>query len=373
MDKIINIFSKVVPPLGDPRWKVFFISLVGQVIISSLLYLGVKVPKFLDFLILTKPLTETSAELNSQPLPQPSILEQIKPKLKDKTNDFKLQTSQNFVTNVEASDDYNQASSYIVIDDATGKILAQKNSDQREPIASLTKIMTAVVGLDLSSPDETFTISPEAGQVPPTTIGVVPGQKMTLQELLDGALMTSANDAAEGIRDGINQKYNDNIFTSAMNEKAQILGLSDTHFANPEGFDDPGNFSTASDVAILAHYALENYPTINQIVNQDYLFLPATSAHKQFDLYNWNGLLDVYPGIKGVKIGNTDKAGYTTVVVSEREGKKVLVVLLGAPGVMERDLWAGELLDLGFSKLGVAPVNITPAELQAKYSTWKYW
>lgn len=103
------------------------------------------------------------------------------------------------------------------------------------------------------------------------------------------------------------------------------------------------------------------------------LFYPQDDNHKQADLYNWNGLLGVYPGVKGVKIGNTEDAGYATTVLAEREGKKILVVLLGAPGVLQRDLWPSMLLDIGFEKLGLKPIGITEDQLRAKYSTWKYW
>ena len=104
------------------------------------------------------------------------------------------------------------------------------------------------------------------------------------------------------------------------------------------------------------------------------LLPPKDQNHKQFDLYNWNGLLGVYPGIFGVKIGYTENAQKTTIVASQRDGKKVLVVLLGAPGVLQRDLWASQLLDQGFEKLAnLSSINITEEELREKYSTWKYW
>ena len=81
----------------------------------------------------------------------------------------------------------------------------------------------------------------------------------------------------------------------------------------------------------------------------------------------------MYPGVEGVKIGNTDQAGYTDIVLSDRGGKKVLVVMLGAPGVLQRDEWSSELLDAGFNKLGESSVNVTKEQLMAKYATWKYW
>ena len=96
--------------------------------------------------------------------------------------------------------------------------------------------------------------------------------------------------------------------------------------------------------------------------------------HKQFDLYNWNGLLDVYPDVHGVKIGNTAAAQKTTIVYSTRGGKKLVAVVLGAPDITKRDLWAAKLLDIGYQQtLGLPPVNVTEEQLAAKYSTWHYW
>lgn len=102
--------------------------------------------------------------------------------------------------------------------------------------------------------------------------------------------------------------------------------------------------------------------------------MPQDNNHKEFKLPNWNGLLDVYPNIIGFKIGNTDDAGKTTVVLSQRENKTILVVLLGAPGIIERDLWAGQLLDIGFQKTSnLTPINVTEAQLREKYRTWDFW
>jgi D-alanyl-D-alanine carboxypeptidase len=260
------------------------------------------------------------------------------------------------------------------LDFDSGQIIDSKNGEREVPIASLTKIMTAVVALDISSPSEKFVVTKKAADQIPTKIGVIPGQHFTLQELLEAGLMTSANDAIEVIRDGIDTKYNDAVFIKAMNAKAQFLGLKHTHFTNPQGFDSVEHYSSASDLAVLTHYALTNYPLISYIVQQDYKLLPANSDHKQYDLYNWNGLLDVYPNVSGVKIGNTENAGTTTIVKSERDGKNLLVVLLGTTGVLERDLVASQLLDSGFAAtLGLPPVKVTEKDLRAKYATWKYW
>ena len=159
-----------------------------------------------------------------------------------------------------------------------------------------------------------------------------------------------------------------------MNEKAAIVGLKNTHFMNPQGFDDSQHYSTVEDLALLTHYALTNYPLIAEIVKKDYVHLEANNTHRQFDLYNWNGLLDVYPNVMGVKIGNTDMAGTTTIVLSEREGKRMLAILLGAPNVLKRDIWTAGLLDMGFEKTkGLQPIEVSESDLAAKYATWKTW
>lgn len=314
----------------------------------------------------------TSKLLNPAPN-KATGMEIIKPKLSQIPNNFKVKEGVSLVKTSYAASDFDQASSYIVIDFNSGKVLLQKDADKKLPIASLTKLMSAVVALDISSPSEAFQVSESASKIEPTRMGVITGEKMTLEELLNGGLLTSANDAMEVIKEGIDQDFNQSVFVDSMNQKAKDIGLSNSHFTNPQGFDNPNHYSSASDLAVLSHYALTNYPLIAGIVKKDYQFLPSSSSHKQFDLYNWNGLLDVYPGVEGVKIGNTDEAGYTDIVLSERNGKKVLAVVLGAPGVLERDLWAGELLDSGFNRLGEGSANITETQLRAKYSSWKYW
>lgn len=310
--------------------------------------------------------------------PMPSsdqIFQKIIPKLDQKPTSYRLKEPTSFIQSTFASaNDYDSIPAYTAVDTNSGDVIEEKNLSKPLPIASLTKIMTAIVALDLANPNEQITISKKASAEEPTRIGVVEGQKMTVQELLDAMLMTSANDAAQAVKDGINAKYGSDIFIKAMNEKARFLGLTNTNFTNPQGFDNPNNYSSVGDLAILTNYALNNYPLIANIVQKDYLFIPATSTHKQFDLYNWNGLLDVYPGTIGMKIGNTDDAGYTTIVVSQRQGKKITAVVLGAPGVLQRDTMASEILDNAFQKSSnIQPVNITESDLLTKYATWQYW
>lgn len=345
------------------NWRVFWISLaVG--FITALLQMFVSQIQLHSNLLMISPITNSI----------PDTFHTLIPKLSDKTDSYSLFNKREIIAKTYSADSYDQAPAYIVTDYSTGEILLGKNYTERKPIASLTKIMTAVVTLDLAKPDELFTASSHAAGIQPTKIGLVSGQKLSVRELLHALLMTSANDAAEMISEGIDMKYGTPVFVKAMNRKAELLGMKNTSYDNPAGFDGNNNFSSAEDLAILSHYAMENYPLIAAIVKKDFVALEQNVNHKQYDLYNWNGLLGVYPDVFGVKIGNTDLAGKTTVVASNRQGKKILVVILGAPTVLERDLWASQLLDMGYQNtLGLGLVNVTREQLQAKYDSWRYW
>ncbi|MCL5970802.1 MAG: serine hydrolase [Patescibacteria group bacterium] len=341
----------------------FFAGLIAAFIIMIISQLGFQFTGYNKMIKLLNPVDVNAVNI-------------IKNKLQNNgKNDYKLFKETPVVGNSFASADYRNTVSYIVVDLDTGKVITEKNSGTKLPIASLAKIMTAVVALDLAKPSDVFSVSDFAANQTPTKIGVKTGEKLSLEELLHAALMTSANDATQVIKEGIDNKYGGNVFIDAMNEKAKFLGLKNTHFSNAEGYDNNSNYSSAEDLAVLSHFALTNYPLIAEITKKDYQFLPVSNNHSNFfDLYNWNGLLNVYPGVYGLKIGNTDNAKYTTVVVSERSGKKILAVVLGAKGVVERDLIAANLLDLGFENtLGLPAVNVTRDQLMAKYATWKYF
>lgn len=346
------------------NWKLFLFNFIAIFALVFLQKIGVNISNFVkDQQVMVSPVSTKE-----------DSLDKLLPKLEEKKNTFKIKKENSFlISPVSAAGEFEQARAYGVVDLNTGDVLIEKNLSEPVSIASITKVMTAVVALDLVSPDELFTVSERAASIEPTKIGVVAGERMKVSELIDAAILTSANDAVEVIKEGVDTKYGAGTFVKAMNAKAKIIGLKNTNYANPQGFDNKNHYSSVEDLSILAHYALENYPLFKETAHKEYQFLGADSNHKQFDLYNWNGLLGVYPGATGIKIGNTDRAGYTTLVTSEREGKRLAVVLLGAPGVLERDLWASQLLDIGFEKLGLKSVNITKEDLKEKYATWKYW
>lgn len=350
--------------LKTPRYvKSFILSFSIVFLLVILQNLGIKAPSLISPTI--------------QKAQVPDVFEKISPKLENFRNNFTLQNNPaNTELNNEENNlsDFQSANAYLVVDLDTGQTILSKDAEKSLPIASLTKIMTAIVSLDLSQTSELFTVSQKAENTDPTKIGVIQGQKMSVLELLNALILTSANDAAQVLEDGVDQKFGDKVFIKAMNAKAKFIGLQNTNFANPQGFDNQKNYSSARDLAVLTHYALTNYPTILEIAKKDYQFLPEDENHKQFDLYNWNGLIDVYPGTYGLKIGYTDDAGKTTVVVSQRSGKKLAVVLLGAPTTLDRDLWAAQLLDQGFQKAyGLEPVSVTEEQLKQKYTTWKFF
>jgi D-alanyl-D-alanine carboxypeptidase len=337
--------------------KIFIGSFIAVFIMVILQMLGVHAPTLLS------PLSEK----------KPTIFDTLQEILYEKQNTFRLRSSGSFIREAHAEGAYDEANAYAVVDLDTGEIYASKNSATPVAIASVTKIMTAVVALDLADPQEEITITENAASQIPTKIAVTSGEKLTLDELLHATLLTSANDAAQAIHDGINEKYHSDVFIWAMNEKAKAIGLKNTHFDNPQGFDG-NNYSTAEDLSILTHYAYAYYPKFAEIVAKDYLFLEANGKHKEFDLYNWNGLIGVYPNTYGVKIGNTGRAKKTTVVAAKRDGKNIAVVLLGAPSILTRDMWAAQLLDIGFARAANStPIAVTEEQLLTKYATWNKW
>ncbi len=304
------------------------------------------------------------------------VMDLVRPKLAQKPNTFTLNKPLTLTQEAVASSnqDYDLAKAYVVVDFETGKIIKSKNLTEKMPMASLTKVMTAVTALDLVPTTQTFIVDENSANQIPTKLVLTPGEKITLDEALNAAILTSANDMTQLINNGVNNFYNSEIFIPAMNEKAKIIGMKNSSFTNPQGFDNPKHYSTVEDLAILTNYALTKYPILEEISKKPMDLLPQTQNHKEFHLNNWQGLINVYPGTSGLKIGNTGRAKHTTIVVSERNNHKVIAILLGAPGVLERDLWTAQLLDDAFeAEFGLEPVNITELDLRAKYATWKYF
>lgn len=236
------------------------------------------------------------------------------------------------------------------VDVDNGDVLYQKNQNQKFPIASLTKIMTVIVTLENHKFEDNILISEEAAKMEPDHMELIAGETLSVEDLLYGVFLVSANDGAEALaqslpggRDG---------FISKMNKEAVRLGMNDTLFINPTGLeeDDREQYSTAYDVALMSRFATKNFPHIVDISSTPHIILPKTDSHQDYDLYSGINLLTTYPGVVGFKTGYTPEAGLTLVTLAKRGGHTVLGVLLGS---QDRRDEARELLDYSFKKLGV--------------------
>lgn len=243
------------------------------------------------------------------------------------------------------------AAAFAVMDRQNGELLLSKNLTKELPIASITKIMTALVALENGSLQTELKVSSAAASIGEAHMGLTSGEVLTVHELLYGLMLPSGNDAAEALAEGLGGRT---AFIISMNEKAKSLGLFDTYFFNPSGLDgetkETSSFSTCLDLLGLTNYALENQE-FAQIVSTYYKDIPyKPGKHKAFFFYNILQLDRSYPGIKGVKPGNTDFAGETLVSYAENGGKQIIVVLLGATNSRDEVI---KIYDYIFSKLGV--------------------
>lgn len=232
------------------------------------------------------------------------------------------------------------------VDINSGQVLFEKNSRQKLSVASLVKIMTAVVALENKGWSDSVVVSGRAAGMEPDSMLLKAGEQLTVEELLYGVFLVSANDAAEVLAETSTKDREE--FLGQMNTKAVQLGMKDTAFINPTGLEEDGReqYSTAYDVTIMARYAVKSFPHLVDISGTPHIVLPETSTHQDYDLYSGINLLTSYPGVLGFKTGYTPQAGLTLVTLAEKEGRKVLGVLLGSQNRREE---AKELLDYSFS------------------------
>lgn len=226
----------------------------------------------------------------------------------------------------------------ILVDAATGRVLYEKNADARSLIASTTKIMTALVVCEQCNVLDRVRIPQEAVGIEGSSVYLQAGEVLTVQELLYGLMLHSGNDAAVAL--AIYCGGTVGGFVGLMNDKAHALGLTGTHFENPNGLDAPGHYSTARDLAALAAYAMEN-PIFRMTVSAK-----TVTAGSRY-LRNHNKLLWQVPGADGVKTGYTRAAGRILVSSAVRDGRRLIAVTINAP-----DDWRDHstLLEDGFSR-----------------------
>ena len=233
----------------------------------------------------------------------------------------------------------------VVIDARTGDRLYGKDASEERPIASTTKLMTALLTLEREDLDEVFTAAPYSASPVESKIGLMPGERMTVEDLLTALVLESANDAAVTLAEGVAGSRD--AFVREMNRRAVALGLRDTSYANPVGFDDPENYSSARDLAELARRLLAN-PEFARITDLPMATLKSGARTRTID--NRNTLVQEYPFVNGVKTGHTIGAGYVLVGSGAAGGARVITVTLGAPSEAARDADTLALLRWGLEQ-----------------------
>lgn len=228
----------------------------------------------------------------------------------------------------------------VLMEASTGQVLYQRGAREERPPASTTKIMTAILALELGRLDTPIKVSENAATTPGASIYLQKGEVLTLGDLVKGALLESGNDATVAIAEGL--AGSEAGFAFLMNRKAWLLGARMTHFNNPNGLPDPGHYTSAYDLALITRYALGN-PVFRRLVAtiEDQIPGPEGVRH----LYNTNRLLESYPGADGVKTGTTAAAGQCLVASATREGRQLIAVVLGSA---DRYGDTRSLLDYGF-------------------------
>lgn len=244
------------------------------------------------------------------------------------------------------------AKASILINADTGEVIYSQNQNEKLPMASTTKIMTALLLCEEGNMEKEITVTPQMVKVEGTSMGLLGGDKVTYKALLYGMLLASGNDAANvtayalgGTIDG---------FVNMMNQRAKELGLNNTHFETPSGLDGDEHYTTAEDLANLARVCMDN-PLFKEAASTKAITLEYGNPPYRRTLTNHNKLLKIFEGAVGVKTGFTKKAGRCLVSCAEREGKRVIAVTLKDPNDWEDHI---NLLNYGLEK--VKTTVITP-------------
>lgn len=243
------------------------------------------------------------------------------------------------------------AHSAALIEADSGRVIYVKNGEERLPIASTTKIMTALLTLEAPNLDTYFTVDPNAIKVEGTSMGLQEGDQVTLRTLAAGMLLASGNDAANSAAVKVGGSLEE--FAIMMNKRAAQIGMKDSNFVTPSGLDAQNHYSTALDMAKLARAALQN-PDFSAICSQKSMKLSYGNPPYDRWLSNHNKLLKTYPDCIGVKTGFTKKAGRCLVSAAQRDGVTLICVTIKAPSDWEDHR---RMLDYGFSKVQAVELN----------------
>lgn len=244
------------------------------------------------------------------------------------------------------------AKSAIIVDAATGTIIYEKNSHEKRPPASTTKIMTAIIALEYGNPNDIVTASEHACETDNSSMHLKPGEKIKLDDLLYALMLRSANDAAVCIAEHI--AGSEENFVKLMNEKATQIGAVDTHFVNPHGLHDDNHYTTAYDLALIARYAIQ-IPAFNKYVATKQIRINRSINTQDVTMRNTANFLWKYKGADGIKTGHTNKAGRCFVGSATRDGWRIVSVVLGSNNA-GRDTTI--LMDYAFKYYKQVPIAI---------------
>ena len=239
------------------------------------------------------------------------------------------------------------AQAAILVDLSNKTVVYALNEHEQRAPASTTKILTAIIALERGDLNRKVLVSERAAGAEPNVMGLQPGEVVPLDILLYGMMLDSGNDAAIAVAEGT---LGYDAFVQAMNAKVEELGLQNTQFSNPTGYDEDTlpHYSSAHDLAALSTYALESTPEVLTYASVKRIEFTATNEHGWYGPWNLNRLLWTYAGTYGLKPGWTPDAGYCLVAVAERDGRHLLAVVLGST---QHFTDAAILLDYGFAKV----------------------
>lgn len=255
-----------------------------------------------------------------------------------------------------------EAESYAVIEVSTGQLLIEKNSDLSKEPASITKILTCALGLLYGNPDADVTMNHDSIYSIPdgtTHIALEEGETCTLKDLLHATMLISANDAANGVAQGVSGNLDD--FVALMNTQVAALGLENTHFANPHGLHDNNHYTSACDMAMITRWALSVDGFQELFGTLEYDFPETNRKNRDYAFINQNAMLhDVntvyYEGIEGGKLGYTDQARHTIVTLAKRGDIELICVAMGCSKQGKFDDSA-TLLDYCFDRYSTLTLN----------------
>lgn len=255
------------------------------------------------------------------------------------------------VDNVPALAGPNLLSDYTCLMDAeTGQLLYAHNADEIRPVASTTKMMTAILTVEYADLKEIAVISRNADHTAEYTIGMREGQEVSVDELLKVALIKSANDAAVALAEHV--AGNERFFAHLMSKKAVLIGAENTHFTNSSGLPDEDHISTAYDLALIGRYLLSQQ-YLGEVVASKTAEFKHPGYGQPLIIQNTNALLRMYAGANGIKTGTTDAAGKCLVASATRNGRQLIAVALRSP---DRNGDCLRLLQWGYNNLSLEKI-----------------